>query len=445
MARKKAQKAHHSLDTNPRMPNNTEVDGSRQRHVQTRQNGSWTPPRTKEINVEKAEVRDERKAWSFAGAMGVGAAMIHMTVPKYMSWVVMMSLIFGGCCSNVYALESIIKEESDSGLLITFTQFVIVALFTLPAHFSIKHPPFFLKPRKVPLIRWVPNIVMFFAVNLLNNFAFGYNISVPVHIILRSGGSVMTMLVGYLWGKRYTKVQVFSVAMLTAGIIMAAMADAQSKGKTSPSSATLNFDPSLLTGLLILFIAQLLSAIMGLYTQLTYAKYGSHWHENLLYSHFLSLPLFLPFAPSLLSQFKILLSSPPTPLTPLLTTPLLLLPTKTSSSSSPPGQLPPILTMPSTALPFTITLPKHILTLLLNALTQYVCIRGVNLLAARTSALGVSIVLNVRKLVSLFVSIWLFGNRLPVGVMVGAGVVFGSAGVWGWEGGRRERDRRKGE
>ncbi len=57
------------------------------------------------------------------------------------------------------------------------------------------------------MIRWLPNIAMFFAVNMLNNFAFGYNISVPVHIILRSGGSVMTMGVGYLWGKRYSKVQ----------------------------------------------------------------------------------------------------------------------------------------------------------------------------------------------------------------------------------------------
>ena len=83
---------------------------------------------------------------------------------------------------------------------------------------------------------------------MLNNFAFGYNISVPVHIILRSGGSVMTMLVGYVWGKRYTSMQseslplmvrksmvhaektsVFSVAMLTAGIGVAAMADAQAK------------------------------------------------------------------------------------------------------------------------------------------------------------------------------------------------------------------------
>lgn len=58
----------------------------------------------------------------------------------------------------------------------------------------------------------------------------------------------MTMLVGYVWGKRYTSLQsesvpmmackflayaepisVFSVAMLTVGIGVAAMADAQAK------------------------------------------------------------------------------------------------------------------------------------------------------------------------------------------------------------------------
>ena len=88
---------------------------------------------------------------------------------------------------------------------------------------------------------------MFFAVNMMNNYAFGYKISVPVHIILRSGGSVMTMVVGYIWGKRYSGVQgqshplpsakpdclwwsvVMSVTMLTIGIVIAAMADAQAK------------------------------------------------------------------------------------------------------------------------------------------------------------------------------------------------------------------------
>ena len=37
------------------------------------------------------------------------------------------------------------------------------------------------------------------------------------------------MLVGFAWGKRYTMTQILSVVMLTAGIITAAMADAQSK------------------------------------------------------------------------------------------------------------------------------------------------------------------------------------------------------------------------
>lgn len=64
---------------------------------------------------------------------------------------------------------------------------------------------------------------------MLNNLAFGYQISVPVHIILRSGGSVTTMVVGWMWGKRYTQMQVFSVAVLTLGVVIAAMADAQSR------------------------------------------------------------------------------------------------------------------------------------------------------------------------------------------------------------------------
>lgn len=271
------------------------------------------------------------------------------------------------------------------------------------------------------------------------------------------------MLVGFIWGKRYTRMQVFSVAMLTLGIIVAAMADARSKvqsdysghqtsiiarvflttnvqGKnTSPTSSTST--PSFLTGFLILLFAQILSAIMGLYTQLTYAAYGTHWHENLFYSHFLSLPLFVPFFPSLAGQLGQLLDSAPIQLSPSYTETSLS--TSLNKTSTQP-QFPPILLIPS--FPFSFPgIPKHIVTLTLNALTQYACIRGVNLLGARTSALGVTIVLNVRKLVSLFASIWLFGNHLPPGVVAGAAVVFGSAGVWAWEGqriGKRTRNRK---
>lgn len=70
---------------------------------------------------------------------------------------------------------------------------------------------------------------MFFAVNMLNNWAFAFRISVPVHIILRSFGSVTTMGAGWLRGKRYSSLQVFSVALLTVGVIISAWADAASK------------------------------------------------------------------------------------------------------------------------------------------------------------------------------------------------------------------------
>ena len=129
------------------------------------------------------------------------------------------------------------------GLLITFVQFIVTFLFTLPTHISVSNPPWLLKTPSVPLVRWIPNILLFFTVNMLNNIAFGYDISVPVHIILRSGGSMTTMLVGFIWGKRFTRMQVFSVSMLTAGVIVAAMSDAQAK-VTYPQRDMFNNDNS---------------------------------------------------------------------------------------------------------------------------------------------------------------------------------------------------------
>lgn len=184
---------------------------------------------------------------------------------------------------------------------------------------------------------------------------------------------------------------------------------------------------SFYTGLSILFFAQLLSAIMGVYVQETYAKYGAHWHENLFYSHMLSIPMFAPFFPALKAQFLKLMASP---------TFTLIMPSSDISSLN--------ITQPESAWhsPFTnllssksdplfsISLPISVLMLILNSLTQFACIRGVNLLGARTSALGVTVVLNLRKLVSLFASIWLFGNQLPPGVILGAVIVFSGAGVY---------------
>lgn len=86
-----------------------------------------------------------------------------------------------------------------------------------------------------------------------------------------------------------------------------------------------------------------------------------------------------------------------------------------------------------------IQIPSQLFYLVMNVLTQYACIRGVNLLAAASSALTVTIVLNIRKLVSLLLSIWLFGNQLATGTLLGAMIVFGAGGLYSLDSGKKTR------
>lgn len=329
------------------------------------------------------------------------------------------------------------RVEPSSGTLLTFVQFLFVAVTGYLSQFDETKPPLFLRPNKVPIKRWLINIVLFFSINTLNNHAFSYDISVPVHIILRSGGSITTMIAGSLWGKRYSRIQLVAVVLLTIGVIIAAWSDAQTKVSSSVGRGSASDEAdkeqsstegekagsaqSFNTGLGILLLAQVLSAIMGLYTEETYRKYGPHWKENLFYSHLLSLPLFIPFMPSMWRQFNKLANSPPLPL--------------------------PIATMFGLeSLPDNIQqgveriqIPNQLFYLVMNVLTQYACIRGVNLLAAASSALTVTIVLNIRKLVSLLLSIWLFGNKLASGTLLGACVVFFAGGLYSLDPGKKTK------
>lgn len=157
---------------------------------------------------------------------------------------------------------------------------------------------------------------------------------------------------------------------------------------------------------------------MGIYTEETYRQYGPQWKENLFYSHFVALPLFIPFVPSMATQFSRMAKSDP-----------LYLPWQgghfkegvNAWGEGMPGVVRGLM---------GVQVPSQLAYMALNVLTQYACIRGVNLLASTSSALTVTIVLNVRKLVSLLLSIWLFGNKLSPGTIIGAGIVFTSGGMY---------------
>ncbi len=61
----------------------------------------------------------------------------------------------------------------------------------------------FLKPRSIPLKFYMLQTLLFFAMSYLNNVAFDFHISQPVHVIVRSSNLVVTCILGLCLGKRW--------------------------------------------------------------------------------------------------------------------------------------------------------------------------------------------------------------------------------------------------
>lgn len=363
-----------------------------------------------------------------------------------------LSLIFFGCCTNVYTLESILTLSPATGTLITATQFLLIALYKLPSQLTFttvsppEPPPLRstqthllprLKPRKIPISAWVQYALQFVAINTLNNAAFGYKISLPLHIILRSAGPVASMLVGWAWtSRRYSRQKIAAVGLLSLGVVIAALFDSAGAGKSQPSNtqddtSTANYTkstvdernqvevtvaPTQTMGFVLLSLALVLSATMGVWCDGLYAKYGREAaiaDEQLFYSHILALPFFLAQWTALKAQYLSLAYS-----------------TASSHSSSRGVLAKAIDSLHTRSSTVYRDLPQFVPLLLGNGATQIACISGVHRLSTQTSALTVSIVLNIRKLVSLLLSIWLFGNKLTLGVMIGAVLVFAGGGLY---------------
>ncbi|KAG0191928.1 golgi uridine diphosphate-N- acetylglucosamine transporter [Apophysomyces sp. BC1034] len=327
-----------------------------------------------------------------------------------------LSLIFGGCCSNVFSLEVLINDAPKSGQLVTFGQFAFVALEGLRHHVEWGRFGPRLKPTVVPLSRWFLLVLLFFVVSVLNNLALGYHISVPLHIIFRSGGLIVNMIMGaVIMGKRYSVGQVSGVLLVTLGVILATLGDASTSNAVSDEGSASEF----FTGISILVVAMILSAGMGLFQEVTYREYGKQWREGLFYTHFLALPFFLIFYKDLVAQVSTYNASPPSPL------PVIL------------EQIPMIGHLSTVAMPSQIRtilndiqVPKLWAFLVFNMLTQYVCIAGVNRMTAVATSLTLNLVLNLRKFTSLLISIVYFENEFGTTAMAGTGLVILGTAVY---------------
>lgn len=307
--------------------------------------------------------------------------------------VIAVGLVFLGCCANVIFLELLIKEEPSSGNIITFFQFLIIAvegaIFT--THFGCKKS-------HIPIPRYFILVTFFFVVSVLNNYSLGFNIPLPLHMIFRAGSLMANMVLGIiLLKKRYPVSKYIAVVIITMGISMATIASARQGGEAGnddngENGAQHYFKISF--GIALLLLALFSSARMGIYQETLYKSCGKHPREAMFYMHALPLPGFLLLASDIWSKCISFTSSAP------------------------------LFSLAG------VGLPKMWVYIAGNCMTQYVCIRGVFVLTTECPSLVVTLVITLRKFVSLLFSIFYFENPFTTYHWVATAMVFGGTALF---------------
>jgi UDP-xylose/UDP-N-acetylglucosamine transporter B4 len=99
----------------------------------------------------------------------------------------------GGCCSAVVFLELLINEDPECGNLVTFASFLFIVL---EGFFNTTRMG--TKKAKIPVGEWFGLVAIYFVVNVINNWALGFNIAMPLITIFKSVRIIRATRVNHL-------------------------------------------------------------------------------------------------------------------------------------------------------------------------------------------------------------------------------------------------------
>lgn len=280
---------------------------------------------------------------------------------------------------------------------------------------------------------------------------------------------------------RYNLAQVLSVLVVTLGVVLTTLSaskprtkaqwppSSSSAGSESVSATGISPTSQYATGIAILSLALVLGGALGLVQDWTYNRYTRRppqlaststsngvangnartpegmskaetkagedknkddiqpWQESMFYLHFLGLPMFYFIRDDLFAQVSALNTSTPILLALPQSFPQFVL-NATPTLHPPLGLEQPVPLLPGWLRALGM-LPSGYVPLALTTLTSIVCVAGVNRLTSRVSSLTVTLVLVVRKAVSMVISVALFGAKsggeVDAGMMwTGAAAVF---------------------
>ncbi|CAJ0937355.1 unnamed protein product, partial [Mesorhabditis belari] len=294
--------------------------------------------------------------------------------------------VLGSCMGCMVAVEGIAKEDPSAMNLMTFATFVTISLVGL-----VTTKKFFTVPNKIPFRGYLWVITIFFTVNVINNQALNFHIPVPLHIIFRSGSLLASLLLEVAWrGRRYGTRKYLSVFAITIGIIICTLATSSSDPSGLSYEEASQHYREWTIGISMLVFALFASAFLAIKQQEMYQTYGKHPDEAMFVTHFYSLPFFAFMWSDIQRSI-------------------------TAFNASAPFSFGD----------FSLNIPKFWVLLGIACILQYLCIRFVYNLNATVEALTVTLVVTLRKFLSLIVSIVLYENPFTPMHWFGAALVFG--------------------
>ncbi|KAK6015430.1 UAA transporter family protein, partial [Ostertagia ostertagi] len=137
-------------------------------------------------------------------------------------------------------------------------------------------------------------VVIFFIVNLCNNYSIKCDIYFPLFIIFKSGSLLANIILGFtLRNHFYTRKQIASVISVTCGIVLFTLAsyDPVANSKASESVRFFSIQP--------FFIEDM------------YRVYGKHAKESMFMVHFLSIPGYALLGDEIVEAFHAANHTPP--------------------------------------------------------------------------------------------------------------------------------------
>jgi len=186
--------------------------------------------------------------------------------------------LFASCTLNSLSMEAVVRAEPLCGRAMTFWQFAAICAVTAPLVLG--------RQRRVPLVMHLCAGALFCAACTLNNAAFAYGVSVPLHMLVRSAQIAATLLVQYaVRGRLCSRRKLVAGAFVTAGMLCCMdwrHADGAWDGP--------------LMGNAMLVVALFLQAALGLLQEKISVRHGyNNTLESAFYMHSVALVLFWAF------------------------------------------------------------------------------------------------------------------------------------------------------